>query len=76
MRGVGLETPVLVMSAMSDIEHRVEGLRAGADDYLSTRFSTEEMSARVEALLRRRPRGVKVETVLRNGELVGKLTRL
>jgi DNA-binding response OmpR family regulator len=76
MRGVGLETPVLVMSAMSDIEHRVEGLRAGGDDCLSTPFSTEEMSARVEALLRRRPRGVKAETVLRNGELVGQLTRL
>jgi DNA-binding response OmpR family regulator len=55
MRGVGMETPVLVMSAMSEVDRRIQGLRAGADDYLPKPFSLDEMSARVEVLLRRRP---------------------
>jgi two-component system OmpR family response regulator len=65
MRGVGMETPVLVMSAMSDVDHRIQGLRAGGDDYLTKPFSPDEMFARVEVLLRRRPRNAKPETVLR-----------
>src|SRR5947209_12444444 len=50
MRGVGIETPVLVMSALSNVDQRIEGLRAGGDDYLTKPFSREEMSARVEVL--------------------------
>ncbi|MGV2289820.1 response regulator transcription factor [Trinickia sp. YCB016] len=69
MRGVGMETPVLVMSAMSEVEQRIQGLRAGGDDYLTKPFSSEEMSARVEVLLRRRPRTPKAETILRQGAL-------
>lgn len=69
MRGVGMETPVLVLSAMTDIEHRIEAFRAGGDDYLCKPFSFEEISARIEALLRRRPRATPTETVLRAGEL-------
>ena len=69
MRGVGMETPVLVFSAMTDIEHRIEAFRAGGDDYLCKPFSFEEISARIEALLRRRPRATPTETVLRAGEL-------
>jgi two-component system, OmpR family, response regulator len=69
MRGVGMETPVLVMSAMSDVDHRIQGLRAGGDDYLTKPFSPEEMFARVEVLLRRRPRNAKAETLLRTGAL-------
>ncbi|KVM91773.1 response regulator transcription factor [Burkholderia diffusa] len=69
MRGVGLDTPVLVMSAMSDVDQRIQGLRAGGDDYLVKPFSLEEMCARIDALIRRRPRGTQVETVLRAGEL-------
>jgi two-component system OmpR family response regulator len=69
MRGVGVETPVLVTSAMLDIEHRVEAFRAGGDDYLCKPFSIEEMSVRIAALLRRRPHGTEAETVLRAGEL-------
>ncbi|MGF6569634.1 two component transcriptional regulator, winged helix family [Paraburkholderia fungorum] len=75
MRGVGVETPVLVMSAMSDVDQRIQGLRAGGDDYLTKPFSSEEMFARVEVLLRRRPRHAKAETTLRNGALELDLVR-
>lgn len=75
MRGVGLETPVLVMSAMSDVDQRIQGLRAGGDDYLTKPFSPEEMFARVEVLLRRRPRHAKADTMLRNGALELDLVR-
>ncbi|MFM0161413.1 response regulator transcription factor [Paraburkholderia sediminicola] len=75
MRGVGMETPVLVMSAMSDVDQRIQGLRAGGDDYLTKPFSPEEMFARVEVLLRRRPRHAKAETLLRSGALELDLVR-
>jgi two-component system, OmpR family, response regulator len=75
MRGVGMETPVLVMSAMSEVDQRIQGLRAGGDDYLTKPFSSEEMSARVEVLLRRRPRAPKTETILRQGALELDLVR-
>ncbi|SDH14182.1 response regulator transcription factor [Paraburkholderia phenazinium] len=75
MRGVGMETPVLVMSAMSDVDHRIQGLRAGGDDYLTKPFSADEMFARVEVLLRRRPRNAKAETFLRTGALELDLVR-
>ncbi|WP_434109356.1 response regulator transcription factor [Paraburkholderia caffeinilytica] len=75
MRGVGMETPVLVMSAMSDVDQRIQGLRAGGDDYLTKPFSSEEMFARVEVLLRRRPRHAKAETLLRSGALEIDLVR-
>jgi two-component system, OmpR family, response regulator len=69
MRGAGIETPVLVMSALDGVEQRIEGLRAGSDDYLIKPFSADEMSARVEVLLRRRPRGAPEAVVLRVGPL-------
>jgi two-component system OmpR family response regulator len=69
MRGVGMETPVLVMSSMLDIEHRVEAFRAGGDDYLCKPFSFEEMSVRIEALLRRCARVTGAETVLRTADI-------
>ncbi|EMD9442273.1 response regulator transcription factor [Burkholderia cepacia] len=75
MRGVGLDTPVLVMSAMSDVDQRIQGLRAGGDDYLVKPFSLDEMCARIDVLIRRRPRGAQVETVLRAGELAFDLVR-
>ncbi|NMM04308.1 response regulator transcription factor [Paraburkholderia sp. RP-4-7] len=75
MRGVGMETPVLVMSALSDVDQRIQGLRAGGDDYLTKPFSPEEMFARVEVLLRRRPRHAKAETLLRSGALELDLVR-
>ncbi len=67
LRGAGIETPVLMISALSDVDERVKGLRAGGDDYLTKPFASEEMSARLEVLLRRR--GAPPDPVLRVGEL-------
>jgi two-component system OmpR family response regulator len=53
MRESGVETPVLMISALSDVDERVRGLRAGGDDYLTKPFAAEEMSARLDVLLRR-----------------------
>jgi two-component system OmpR family response regulator len=54
LRAGGVETPVLMISALSDVDERVRGLRAGGDDYLTKPFASDEMSARLEVLLRRR----------------------
>ncbi len=53
LRGRGVDTPVLMISALSDVDERVRGLRAGGDDYLTKPFAPDEMAARVEVLLRR-----------------------
>jgi two-component system OmpR family response regulator len=67
IRALGIRTPVLVLSALSAVDDRVRGLKAGGDDYLSKPFAFLELAARVEALLRR-PIEVR-ETVLRVGPL-------
>ena len=54
LRAKGITTPVLMISALSAVDERVRGLRAGGDDYLTKPFATDEMSARLEVLLRRR----------------------
>jgi len=54
LRRAGRDTPVLMISALSDVDERVRGLRAGGDDYLTKPFAPDEMSARAEVLLRRR----------------------
>jgi DNA-binding response OmpR family regulator len=53
LRGAGLGTPCLVLTARDALHDRVEGLEAGADDYLPKPFAMDEMVARVRALLRR-----------------------
>ena len=53
LREQGVMTPVLMISALSDVDERINGLRAGGDDYLIKPFSPEEMVARVEVLIRR-----------------------
>ena len=58
---------VLVLTAKSTIEDRVDGLRMGADDYLSKPFAFAELLARVETLLRRQ--GVEQSRILRSGDL-------
>lgn len=54
LRKEGIWTPVLLLTAKSEIEDRIEGLDAGADDYLPKPFAMGELLARVRALLRRR----------------------
>jgi two-component system, OmpR family, response regulator len=53
MRAARNQTPVLVLSALGDVDDRVKGLRAGCDDYLSKPFAFAELLARLEALTRR-----------------------
>jgi len=68
LRDCGLAAPVLIISALGEIDDRVRGLRAGGDDYLVKPFSFVELLARVEALGRRSDTIVK-ETLLRVGDL-------
>src|SRR5580698_2496365 len=56
LRRMEVEIPVLMLTAKGQVEDRVTGLDAGADDYLVKPFSTEELLARVRALLRRTQR--------------------
>ncbi|WP_353234937.1 response regulator transcription factor [Diaphorobacter ruginosibacter] len=53
LRALGKNTPVLVLSALSATDERVRGLKAGCDDYLTKPFAFSELSARLEALVRR-----------------------
>lgn len=69
LRGDGMDVPVLFLSALGELEDRVSGLRAGADDYLVKPYALTELVARVEALGRRKEKDAGVETILRVGEL-------
>jgi two-component system OmpR family response regulator len=53
LRGAGNPTPLLLLTALGEVEHRVEGLRAGADDYLVKPFAYSELSARLDSIVRR-----------------------
>ncbi|MGN6270182.1 MAG: winged helix-turn-helix domain-containing protein [Sphingomonas sp.] len=55
LRAAGIRTPALLLTAMDGIDDRVEGLEAGADDYLVKPFAAAELVARVNALSRRPP---------------------
>jgi len=68
IRASGRSVPILFLSAMAEVRHRVEGLRAGADDYLTKPFSFSELLARVEAL-GRRGGDLHSETVLKVSDL-------
>ena len=61
--------PIMMLTALDAVENRVEGLRAGADDYLPKPFAFDELLARIEALLRRVESADQAET-LRDGPLV------
>lgn len=53
MRKAGNQTPVLILSALADVDERIRGLRAGGDDYLTKPFAFGELEARLHVLLRR-----------------------
>lgn len=69
LRAIGVVTPILMISALSDVDERVRGLRAGGDDYLTKPFAPDEMAARVEVLLRRKSPAREFETTLNVADL-------
>jgi two-component system, OmpR family, response regulator len=68
LRATGNDVPVLVLSALSAVDERVRGLKAGGDDYLTKPFEFLELTARIDVLLRRR-NGPQRETMLRVADL-------
>jgi two-component system, OmpR family, response regulator len=68
LRADGLVTPVLILSALSDVDERVKGLRAGGDDYLAKPYAFSELLARIEGLSRRNS-GAALETRLKACDL-------
>jgi len=68
LRASGDQTPVLILSALGEVDDRVKGLRAGSDDYLVKPFAFAELLARLEALTRRSD-ATQAETVLQVGNL-------
>jgi DNA-binding response OmpR family regulator len=75
LRRLGADIPVLMLTAKGQIEDRVTGLDAGADDYLVKPFSTVELLARVRALLRRMERKTKSRVKLKLGDVEFDLAR-
>ena len=69
LRGRGLHTPVLMLSALDSTAQRVEGLQAGSDDYLGKPYAFVEVLARLDALLRHRDQPPGAARVLRVGSL-------
>jgi len=69
LRATGSRVPVILLSAMADVSHRVEGLQAGADDYLTKPFAFSELHARLEVMLRRSSNEQGEQTVLRCDDL-------
>jgi two-component system, OmpR family, response regulator len=81
LRSLGRKTPVLVLSALAATDERVRGFKAGGDDYLTKPFAFSELTARIEAILRRaqpdRPRemrvaDMKVDLISRSVERAGR----
>jgi two-component system OmpR family response regulator len=68
LRAAGIDAPVLILSALSGVDERVRGLRAGGDDYLTKPFDFLELTARLDVLLRRQAAPQR-ETMLRAGKL-------
>ena len=62
LREQGIQTPVLILSALGQVDDRVKGLRAGGDDYLAKPYAFSELLARAEVLMRRRTAHIGEET--------------
>jgi DNA-binding response OmpR family regulator len=78
LKDQGVLTPILMISALDDVDERVRGLRAGGDDYLTKPFDLKEMAARVEVLIRRRNADLKnlhLEFADLELDLVGQVAR-
>ncbi len=69
LRSQKITTPVLILSALGQVDDRVKGLRAGGDDYLGKPYAFSELLARVEVLARRNGSGMQDDTVYRVGGL-------
>jgi two-component system, OmpR family, response regulator len=69
LRAQKVETPVLILSALGQVDDRVRGLRAGGDDYLAKPYAFSELLARIEVLARRKNPATGEETVYRIGGL-------
>ena len=61
LRKNGVNTPILMLTARTELNNKVQGFKAGGDDYLTKPFDTPELQARVEALLRRAPAAARTE---------------
>jgi two-component system OmpR family response regulator len=68
LRKTGNKTPILILSALSDVDDRIRGLKSGGDDYLVKPFAFGELLARLDALLRR-SQDVHTETTMRLDDL-------
>jgi len=68
LRKAGNRTPILILSALSDVDERIRGLKSGGDDYLTKPFAFGELLARLDAL-GRRAQGTGTQTSLRVGDL-------
>lgn len=73
MRAGGLSTPILVLSALDQVDDRIAGLEAGADDYLVKPFAVGELVARLRALLRRAARHARAGAALQPPVRLGPL---
>jgi len=61
LRESGNNTPILMLTARRELNNKVQGFKAGSDDYLTKPFETPELEARIEALLRRASKGARAE---------------
>jgi two-component system OmpR family response regulator len=76
LRATGRKVPVLILSALGDVDDRITGLRAGGDDYLTKPYHMSELLARIDALARRGEAGTEVNTKLKLADLeLDRMTR-
>jgi two-component system OmpR family response regulator len=76
LRATGRKMPVLILSALGDVDDRITGLRAGGDDYLTKPYHLPELLARIDALARRGDSGAETNTKLKLADLeLDRMTR-